>query len=313
MAFTMKTGAAACAAALLLAAVASTAYAQDNPVPAEQPAAAAAADPAAIVARVGDQAVTEQDVIVARREFASELARIPPEQQHGVLVDAVVNLKLFALAAREAGLDKDPEFAARRDFLEQQALRDVYVEQKIVATLTPEELQEAYKTLVVGGFKPEEQAHARHILVDSEDAAKKIIEQLKGGASFEELAKQSKDPSGQNGGDLGFFGHGQMVPEFDKAAFSLEPGKFTEAPVKSQFGWHVIKLEEKRMSEPPKFEEVEGELRNHLLRQKFDAAMAALRDKYKVEIVAAPAPAAGAAPAKPAGEAPAAPAPAPAQ
>ena len=90
--------------------------------------------------------------------------------------------------------------------------------------------------------------HARHILVDTKEEAEKIIDDLKGGASFEELAKQSKDPSGQNGGDLGFFGEGQMVPEFEKAAFALEPGQFTQEPVQTQFGWHVIKVEEKRMS-----------------------------------------------------------------
>jgi peptidyl-prolyl cis-trans isomerase C len=287
MPFTTKTRAAVLAAALLVAAGGLAVHAQDNqaaqPAPAAQP--ESARNPTDVVARVGDRAITEQDIDTARREFASELGRIPPEQQHSVLVDAIVNMQLFAMAAHDAGFDQTPEFAARLQFLQQQALRDVYVEKEIVGSLTPEELQKSYQDLVVAKFKPEEQVRARHILVDSEDEAKKIIEQLNGGAKFEDLAKQSKDPSGQNGGDLGFFGRGQMVPEFEQAAFALEPGKFTETPVKSQFGWHVIKLEEKRMSTPPTFEEVQDELKNHLLRQKFDAAMTALRDKYKVEIV----------------------------
>ena len=176
-----------------------------------------------------------------------------------------------------------------------QALRNAYVEQSVVNALTAEDLTKGYETLILAEFKPQEQLHARHILVDTKEAAEKIIADLKGGASFEELAKQSKDPSGQNGGDLGFFGRGQMVPAFETAAFALQPGAVTEAPVQTEFGWHVIKLEEKRMSEPPKIEEVEGELRNYLLRQKFEGVMASLRDKYAVEIVGEPAEAAPAA------------------
>ena len=150
-------------------------------------------------------------------------------------------------------------------------------------------LQDGYQSLVVKAHKPVPQVRARHILVDTKEEAEKIIEELKGGADFAELAKQSKDPSGQNGGDLGFFGAGQMVPEFEKAAFALEPGQFTQEPVKSQFGWHVIKVEEKRMSEPPSFAEVEAQLRNYLMRQKFETVLAGLRDKYPVEIVDQPA------------------------
>jgi peptidyl-prolyl cis-trans isomerase C len=311
MSLTNQTRAAVCAAALLIAAGVVAVRAQDNQAPAQVAPAAPAAqpeparNPTDVVAHVGGQAITEQDVIVARKEFAGELSKVPPEQQHSVLVDAVVNMELFALAAHDAGLDKAPEFAARLAFLQQQALRDVYVEKEIVNSLTPEDVQKGYQDLVVGKFKPEEQVRARHILVDNEDAAKKIIEELKGGAKFEDLAKQSKDPSGQNGGDLGYFGHGQMVPEFEQAAFALEVGKFTETPVKSQFGWHVIKVEDKRMSEPPKLEEVQDELRNYLLRQKFEGAMAALRNKYPVEIVGK-APANGAAPQGGASDAPAA-------
>ncbi len=223
-----------------------------------------------------------------------------------MLIDAVVNMQLLAQAASDEKLGEGPDFDAQVAFLRLQALRNLYVEHVIMNGLTDEELQEGYQNLVVKSFKPAPQVRARHILVDTKEEAEKIIEELKGGASFEDLAKQSKDPSGQNGGDLGFFGEGQMVPEFEKAAFALEPGQFTQEPVQTQFGWHVIKVEEKRMSQPPAFADVETQLRNYLIRQKFDTVLAGLRDKYPVEIVdqaAAPA-----APDAPADATPAAPA-----
>ncbi len=326
MAFTITTRTAAALAALLVAAGTCTVQAQDATTPAAPPAPAAGAataaqpepprNPADVVARVADQTITEGELAAARQQFAAELQQVPEAQQRSLMLDALVNMELFAKGARDANLNQGPEFQARRDFLELQALRNAYVEEVIVKSVTPEELQNAYQTLVVAQHKPEEQARARHILVETEDEAKKIIADLQGGAAFEELAKQSKDPSGQNGGDLGYFSRGQMVPPFEEAAFALEPGAVTQAPVQSEFGWHVIKLEDKRTSQPPALAEIEGELRNHLLRGKFEAALAALREKYPVEIVgqageaggtAAPggAPAPAAVPV-PAGEAPSA-------
>jgi peptidyl-prolyl cis-trans isomerase C len=290
----IKTVTAVSAALLVSAAVTFTVRAQD-PVPAPvegaaaatpaAPAAEPARDPNAVVARAGDATVTEGEVALAEEAFSNELANVPQEQRRSVLVDAVLNMELMAQGARDAGLDKGPEFDRRLDFLRLQALRNVYVEHEVVKELTDAELQETYKTLVLAEHKPEQQVHARHILVDTKEAAEKIIADLKGGAAFEELAKQSKDPSGQNGGDLGFFGAGQMVPPFEAAAFALEPGQVTQEPVQSEYGWHVIKVEEKRMSEPPPFAEVEEQLRSYVLRQKFEQVMTGLRDKYPVEIL----------------------------
>jgi peptidyl-prolyl cis-trans isomerase C len=258
-----------------------------------------APDPNAVVAKVGSETVTEAEVALAKDAFQGELANVPQGQQHSVLIDAVVSMKLLALGAGDAGLDKGADFAAELAFLKLQALRNLYVQHEIVNGISDDDLQKAYQTLVVANFKPEPQVRARHILVDTKEAAQKIIDQLKAGASFEELAKQSKDPSGQNGGDLGFFGAGQMVPEFEKAAFALEPGQFTQEPVHTQFGWHVIKVEEKRMSAPPAFADVKSQLRDYLVRQKFDTVLAALRDKYPVQVMdvtAAPAAPGSAAP-----------------
>jgi peptidyl-prolyl cis-trans isomerase C len=290
---TSKSLTAVSAGLLALAMLGNTALAQDAAPAAPDTAGASqpTRDPDAVVAKIGDDAVTEGDIALAAAAFASELANVPEAQRRGALIDAVVNMKLLAKAGSDAGLGEGPQFEAELAFLKEQALRNAYVEQSIVNAVTDEELQKAYQDLVVSQFKPEEQVHARHILVETKEEAEKIIADLKGGASFEELAKQSKDPSGQNGGDLGFFGKGQMVPEFEKAAFALEPGQITEEPVQSQFGWHVIKSEEKRMSTPPAFDDVKEQLRNYLVRQKFEAALAALHDKYKVEIVDTTAPA----------------------
>lgn len=315
MAFTITTRTAVCAAALLVAAGAFPAQAQQSgqsAAPAQQAAPAAggeaARNPDDVVARVADQTITEAELEMARTEFGAELQQVPPAQQRSLIIDALINMKLLAKAARDAGLDQRPEFETRRQFIELQALRNAYVQESIVNSLTPEELQAGYETLVVAQHKPQEQVRARHILVGSKEEAEKIIADLKGGAAFEELAKQSKDPSGQNGGDLGYFGRGQMVPPFEQAAFALEPGAITEEPVQSEFGWHVIKVEDKRTSAPPSLAEVEAELRNHLLRGKFETAMAGLREKYHIEIVAPPgAPQDGAAPAGQAPGSPAAP------
>jgi peptidyl-prolyl cis-trans isomerase C len=276
------------AALLMSIALAGAVRAQDAaPAQPEAPAATPAApvDPDTVLAKVGDTTITQREVDLAKDAFANELANVPQAQQRSVLVDAVVNMQLLAQAAHDQGLDSSSEFDAQLAFLKLQALRNAYVDKTIVGSLTDAELQQGYQDLVVKGFKPEPQVRARHILVDTKEEAEKIIGELDKGAKFEDLAKQSKDPSGQNGGDLGFFGKGQMVPEFEQAAFALEPGQYTKEPVKSQFGWHVIKVEEKRMSAPPAFTDVEGQLRNYLLRQKFDTTLTALRDKYPVQIL----------------------------
>jgi peptidyl-prolyl cis-trans isomerase C len=323
MLFTTKARTAVCAAALVLGWSALEVRAQDTTTePVEVPPAASepatppageaaqgepARNPNDVVAKVGDNVITEQDVTIARQEFASELGNVPENEQRGLLIDALVNMEMLAQAARDAGLDKGPAFEQRLEFMKAQALRNLFVEQNIVNAIAPEDLQAGYDRLVRSEHKPQEEVHARHILVDTKEAAEQIITDLKAGASFEELAKQSKDPSGQNGGDLGFFGRGQMVKPFEDAAFALQPGAITEQPVQSQFGWHVIRLEEKRMSEPPALADVEDQLRNYLLREKFQATLAELRAKYDVEIVGQ---AAEPAPAQPEGTAPAGAAPA---
>lgn len=285
---------AASAALLLMAVSGPAALAQDAPADAPATAAPAAAapetpvDPNAVVATVGDAKITEKQLELARESFGSELAQVPEANKRSVLIDALVNMQLLANAAHDEGLDKGPDYDARLAFAELQTARNAYVEHAVVNGLTDEEVQKGYEDLIVKQHKPELEVHAKHILVDTKEKAEEIIKELNNGASFEELAKQSKDPSGQNGGDLGFFSHGQMVPEFEKAAFALKPGEMTQEPVQSKFGWHVIKVEETRMSEPPKLAQVETELRNYLMRQKFQTVLTDLRAKYPVSVEGAP-------------------------
>jgi peptidyl-prolyl cis-trans isomerase C len=129
----------------------------------------------------------------------------------------------------------------------------------------------------------EQEVHARHILVETEDEAKAVAEELKKGADFAELAKKkSKDPGASDGGDLGFFTKDQMVPEFSTVAFALEPGKISD-PVKSQFGWHIIKVEEKRNRKAPEFEQVKAQIETYVTRKAQADYVAKLRETAKVE------------------------------
>ena len=151
-------------------------------------------------------------------------------------------------------------------------------------SVTDEAVHARYDQELAG--KPgEEEVHARHILVDSEAEAKKIIAQLKGGGDFAALAKQySKDPSGaQQGGDLGFFKKDEMVPEFATAAFALQPGQVSPEPVHSQFGWHVILLVERRHAEPPSFDQARDELRQKMIQEGVQKAVAKARAAASVE------------------------------
>ncbi len=168
---------------------------------------------------------------------------------------------------------------------EEQAIREVYLEQEVLARITDDGLQAKYKDFVANN-PPETEHHARHILVTSEEAAREVIAKLDEGADFAELAKESSTgPSGAQGGDLGYFTADQMVPEFSEAAAKLEPGQYSKDPVQTQFGWHVIKVEDRRTAEPPGFEEVEPQLREAMAREAVEAVFNDLRDGATIEIV----------------------------
>lgn len=252
--------------------------------PAAAPAQPAAPTPDTVVAKVGEDAITEADISFAAEDLAQELANVPPDQRKAFLLTVLIDMKVMANAAKAAGMDQTDIFKRRLAYLEDRALRRAYFAEKVTAAVTQEAVQAAYDKFVAD-FKPQDEVHARHILVATEDEAKAIKTELDGGASFEDLAKvKSIDPSAkQNGGDLGFFSAGQMVKPFEEAAFKLEPGQISD-PIQSQFGWHVIKVEEKRKSSPPPLQQVAQQLQQQLMFTGFDNAIAELKKGVAIDI-----------------------------
>jgi len=251
---------------------------------AQEQAAEAEANPDEVVARVDGIEITRGQLDLAEDELGPDLAQLPPETRQEVVLQYVVELTLLAGAAREAGLEDTDQYKRLSRYYELRALRDVFFQQEIRDNITDEAAQQLYDERI-GSAQGEPEVRARHILVETEDEAKAVIQKLNDGADFAELAKEeSTGPSASNGGDLGFFSKEQMVTPFAEAAFAMETGEISE-PVKSRFGWHVIKVEEKRDREPPKFADVKERLKSSLIRQQLQSRMAELRGAANVEIL----------------------------
>jgi peptidyl-prolyl cis-trans isomerase C len=278
---------AASLAALLVGAPALATFAQDAAAPAaDAPAAEAPAvpDPATVVATIGEDTITEGDLAFAAEDMAQDLAQMPPEERRAFLVRILIDMKVMSNAARAAGMDQTPLFAQRQKYLEERALRRAYFAEAIAGAITEEAVRAEYDAFAAE-FVPEDEIRASHILVETEQEANDLKTQIDGGADFVALAKEhSIDPGAANGGDLGFFGRGMMVAPFEEAAFALaEPGAVS-APVQSQFGWHIIRLEEKRQSAPPAFEQVAAQIQNQLLMDTFTAKVEELMSGVTVDI-----------------------------
>ena len=262
------------------------------------------------LATVNGTPVTSGDVAIAEDEVGAALAQIPEAQRRDRVLDYLIDLKLLAQQAAKEQLDRSDDFNKRMAYLHDKALMETLMKREVDKAVT-DQAARAFYDEQVGKAPRETEVHARHILVETEDEAKRIAQELKNGADFAELAKkETKDPSGKtSGGDLGWFTKEQMVPEFADAAFKLNPGQISE-PVKSGFGWHVIKLEEKREKAPPSFEEVKDRIRAFLERRAQAELISRLRAEAKIERKTPPA-APGGQPqggTQPQGAAPAAPA-----
>jgi len=253
--------------------------------PAATEPAAAPADPNAVVATVNGQPLTEADLNLAAGELSQQFAQLPVEQRRAAALSAAIEIKVLAAKAVADGLDKDADFQRRLAFLKERALHGEMVEKGVVDKITDADVRARYDK-EIAATPPVNEVHARHILVKTKEEAEKIIKELDGGADFQKLANEhTTDPSGKtSGGDLGFFGPGQMVPEFEKAAFALEVGKYTEQPVQTQFGWHIIKVEDKRTQQPPPFEQVKDQARSAVIRDKYFELVKQVRSEAKVEI-----------------------------
>ena len=236
-----------------------------------------------VLATVNGEPITETEVELARQDLGSVLQRIPANQHAEAVLNAVIDLRLLANAGKAAGLSDTPDVKSRMRWLENRALRDAFVEAKVIKAISDEDLKARYDQ-VIGQQPTEMELHARHILVKSEDEAKAIIIALDGGADFVEQAKaKSTGPSGPRGGDLGFFGKGRMVPQFEKAAFALKAGEYSKIPVQTQFGWHIIKIEGSREKPKPAFDAVKEQVRESMTGERLQKIVTELRAKAKIK------------------------------
>ncbi|WEJ33738.1 peptidylprolyl isomerase [Devosia sp. SD17-2] len=269
-------------AALLVSAPAVASFAQDAAAPAAE---AAAVTPETVIATIGDETITEADLSFAAEDLAQDLAQMPPEERRPFLLRVLIDMKVMAGAAKDAGMDQTPLFAQRLNYLEERALRRAYFAEAIAGAVTEEAVRADYDAFVAQ-FTPTEEISAAHILVPTEEEANAIKAELDAGGDFAAIAKEkSIDPgSGANGGELGFFGKGMMVLQFEEAAFALtEPGQVS-APVQSQFGWHIIKLAEKRQSQPPTFEQVAPQVQQQVLMTTFNNKVEELMSGVEINI-----------------------------
>ena len=284
----------AAAAALLLSTTALS-FAQ---APAPQPAASAPATqaPAAgtlpatpapedpLVAKVGGDEIHASEVSEAAQALPEELRGMPAPVLFPMLLDQLIDRRIIIQAARKQGLGNDPAVQRQVARATDTALQNALLTREIAPTLSDDAIKARYDRNFAGKAG-EPEAHARHILVTDEETAKRIIVELKGGADFAELAKKnSTDPAGSsNGGDLGYFKRGDMLPEFAEAAFALKPGQFTEIPVKTRFGWHVIKLEDLRTAPPPPLDQVRDEIRQQLIQEGVARVLASAKQGVEVQ------------------------------
>lgn len=217
-------------------------------------------------------------------EAHSQLKMIPLEAVYERLLEHVVDSHLLGEAARKTNLADDPEVTKAIEALKEEVLRRFYLEREMDKLITEEKLKELYNEFIKEN-PPAKEVHARHILLENEKDAKAIVVELKNGADFIETAKKkSIGPSATRGGDLGYFTKEAMVPSFAEAAFAMEKGDVSEAPVKSDFGWHVIKVEDTRMSEQPTFEKIEPNLRAQSSEKAIAEIVKKLHEGVKVKL-----------------------------
>ena len=240
------------------------------------------ADP--VVAKVGGVEILKSEIDLAVTGLDPQLANLPDAQKRVAALSSVIDIKLLAADASKEGLQDDATFKQRIAYLTDRELHNAYFKKHVVDAVTPDEVKARYEA-EIAKIEPQDEVRARHILVKTEDEAKAVIADLDGGKDFVELAKEkSTDPNKSEGGDLGFFGKGRMVPEFEAVAFTLEPGTYTKEPVKTQFGFHVIKVEEKRKQQPPALEQVEGQVRQIVMRDKYVELLEKAKADAGVEI-----------------------------
>jgi peptidyl-prolyl cis-trans isomerase C len=291
-------------AALLLPAGLSFAQAPSPPAP--------PADP--VLARVDGLEIRQSDLDAEVRRLPEELRTVPAQTLQPLLLDQMITQKALVAAARAMGLDRDAEVQARIRRAEEETLQQALLLREVQPLLTEEALRARFDR--ENAARPaEEEIRARHILVPTEQEARAALAEVRRpGADFAEVARRrSTGPGSREGGDLGYFKRGDMIPEFEAVAFTLQPGQIAANPVRTQFGWHVIKVEDRRPVPAPSFDEAREQLRQQAFEEGVNGAVERIRSAARVERMdAAGAPRApslldGAAPPQPPAAAPAQP------
>ena len=237
------------------------------------------------MAKVDGQPIHLSDLQDAAQALPQNVRGMPPQTLYPMLLDQLIDGRALVSEAHKSGLDKDTGGAAPGRRRGGSGAADRHAEQGRSDPASPTRRCTPATTRRSPASQARRRCTRKHILVDNEAEAKKIIAELKGGADFAALAKQySKDPSGaQQGGDLGFFKKDEMVPEFAAAAFALQPGQVSQTPVHSQFGWHVIMVVERRRGEPPSFDQARDELRQKMIQEGVQKVVAKARASVAVE------------------------------
>ena len=226
-------------------------------------AAARAQDDNPVVARANGVDIRLSDLAFAEEEIGSNMPQMPPDQKRDYLITYLTDVIIVSQAAEKQKLNERDDIRSRLAFDHNRVLMEAMLQDAGKAALSDEALHKVYDE-AVKQMGNEQEVHARHILVPTEDEAKAIAAELKKGADFATLAKEkSKDPGAADGGDLGYFTKDQMVPEFSDAAFKLDKGQISD-PVHTQFGWHIIKVEDKRTKPTPTFDQVKAQLVNYV-------------------------------------------------
>lgn len=237
-----------------------------------------------VLAKIDGVEVTQSDLNIALDNLDPQLAQLPEEQKKLAALSTVIDAKVIAGKARAEKVEDTVEFKNRLEFIVDRELHNAYFKKHIVDAVTDAEVKTRYDA-EIAKLPPVEEVRARHILVKTEEEAKTVIKELGEGKDFAELAKaKSTDPNKSDGGDLGYFKKGMMVPEFEAAAFTMKPGDVSKEPVKTQFGFHVIKIEDKRTAPPPAFDQVKDQVRQIVLRDKYMEILKTSKAAAKIEI-----------------------------
>lgn len=236
-----------------------------------------------LIATVDGQEIRQADVSAYLVNLPPQAQQLPRAQLLPMVLQELIGTKILVKLARRDGLDKNPEFERQINSAAEQILRQIFLAQLSASAVNDEAVQKYYDE-TIGSAGGDVEVRARHILLESEEEALAVVEEIKSGADFERLARdRSTGPSAPAGGDLGYFTRDAMVAPFAEAAFAMAAGDVSE-PVQTRFGWHIIKVEDRRETAPPTLAQVRDEITRQLFREVVQSAISAERDNSEIII-----------------------------